>query len=94
MATIKAKGKTKYGKMDIVISGEHMVEKIYSPDVGSVGFVHKLIHGSYGWMANGYHPEPDTMLQAYATCSLLFNPDDIEVDGEIEEMENDPGVIY
>lgn len=94
MAMIRAKGETKYGKMDITITGEEMVESVTSPDPGTDDFIRDMIRNGDGWIANGYYPDPDTMLQAYALCLNLFDEKDIKVDGEIPEMECEEGVIY
>ena len=45
-------------------------------------------------MANAYYPEPNTMLQAYALLCNEFGYRNVRVDGELEVLEHDDGVIY
>ena len=94
MAVITAKGKTRYGQMDVKITGEHAIESIESSEDYVADFFRERIAAADGYMANGYHPEQNTMLQAYAYCTTIFNWQDIHVDGELEQMESEEGVIY
>ena len=94
MATIRAKGKTEFGEKDIAIEGRRKVEKLSSSDRSFAIFFKDCIRRSEGHMANAYHPEADTMLQAYAFCTNLFELKDIHVDGDIGEMESREGVVY
>jgi len=94
MTTIKASGTTIYGKISVKIVGNKMVSGIQASDPTIKQLFKRGIHRGDGWMANGFYPEPDTMLQAYAYCLRMFAPEDITVDGDIGEIESKPGVIY
>lgn len=94
MAKITAKGKTEIGRYEVEIEGEGMVDSIKSPDAWFARFIKGQIRKAEGHLANGFYPEPNTMLQAYATCRLIFKEDDISVDGDIGRMEVDPDNIY
>lgn len=94
MAVIRANGETELGRFDLTVSGEEKVEKIESGNRWFEGFARKQIANGEGSLANGYYPEPDTMLQAYAFCRGLFKEEDISATGDIGEMECEPGVIY
>ena len=85
MTVISAMGKTKYGKLNIRISGEKMVQKIECyPDVEPI--IRSAVDRAEGWMANGYHPEGGTMLQAYAYLTGMVGYDAVKVDGYLEEI--------
>lgn len=94
MATIRAKGKTDFGEMDILIEGAGKVERVSSSIERFANFVREGIHRAEGSLANAFYPDPDTMLQAYAFCKMIFRQDDITVTGDIGEMEHKEGVIY
>ena len=94
MAVIKANGETELGRFDLTISGEEKVESIESANKWFKGFALQQINKGEGSLANGYYPEPNTMLQAYAFCRGLFRAEDITVSGDIGSIEYEPGVIY
>jgi len=94
MATIKAHGDTDIGEISVVITGDDKVESIESSDSDVVQFLKDRIANADGYMANAYHPEAGTMLQAYASCLLLFRDREIEIDGDIGEIEFEEGVVY
>ena len=95
MAKITAKGKTEYfGKLEIVIEGGKYVNKITSDDEEAREFFAQHIKAGDGELANAYHPEPNTMLQAFAFCCEMFSESDIHIEGNIGEIECKEGVIY
>lgn len=94
MAVISAKGKTEFGELNVRISGEKMVREIEC-DPGMAWYIRRAIDRADGWIANGYHPEGGTMLQAYAYLTGLFGRDAVAVDGELEEIPGgEEGVLY
>ena len=95
MAKITAKGKTEYfGKLEIVIEGEKNVEKITCDDEEARDFFAEHIKAGDGEMANAYHPEPNSMLQAFAFCCMMFSESNVQIEGDIGEIECEKGVIY
>ena len=94
MATIMAKGQTSHGYQEIKITGEKRVESIVCSDGAFLLFVETSIKEARGQMANGYVPPAGTMLQALAVLTMLYNYRNITVDGDIEPMPYQPGVIY
>lgn len=96
MVTITANGETEmFGNISVTISGEKFVKKI----ICNSEFVRKImksaIKNSEGWIANGYHPESNTMLQAFAYCQNVFGYKNVTVNGELETIEQyDDDVIY
>ena len=95
MAKITANGDTVgFGRIKVEIIGEEKVEQIICDDDGMKAFFADHIHDADGEIANGFHPESDTMLQAYAFCLMVFDYDDIAVEGDIGELECEEGVIY
>lgn len=94
MTIVSAKGKTGFGDLKIRISGEKTVEKIEcDPDIA--WYIKMAIDRADGWIANGYHPEGGTMLQAYAYLTGLFGYDAVKVDGSLEEIPGgEEGVLY
>lgn len=94
MATITAKGMTDAGELDVVITGDKTVDSVESSDRGFATYCKQEIHLASGSLANGFYPEADTMLQAYAFCREWFSPEQITVDGDIGEMECEKDVIY
>ena len=94
MAEITAKGKTKFGDLSIRIIGEKMVEDIEC-DPGVAWYIERAINNADGWIANDYHPEAGTMLQAYAYLTNIFGYDAVTVEGELEEIPHgEEGVLY
>lgn len=93
MATIHASGSTVFGRIEVRITGDETVTSIEADDDIKAYFA-EHIHSGDGWLANGYQPEPDTMLQAFAFCSTVFNHEDITVSGDIGTIPFEPGVIY
>ena len=95
MAVITAKGNTEFGKMTVKIHGEARAEKIDCDPPGMTWYIERAIDRAEGWIANGYHPDGGTMLQAYAYLRGLFGSDAVTVDGELEEIPcGDEGAIY
>lgn len=94
MTVIRAKGKTKYGEIEIRVTGNTEIEKIEcDPSVSAI--IQDAIRNADGWMANGYHPKGGTMLQAYAYLTGLFGYDAVKVDGDLEEIPGgEEGVLY
>ena len=94
MTVISARGKTKFGDLNVRISGEKMVEKIEcEPDMA--WYIRTAINRADGWIANGYYPEAGTMLQAYACLTGLFGYDAVTVNGNLEEIPGgEAGVLY
>lgn len=94
MTVISAKGKTKFGNLIVKISGERLVQEIEC-DPGAAWNIRTAIDKAEGWIANGYHPEGGTMLQAYAYLTGLFGYDAVKVDGDLEEIPSgEEGVLY
>lgn len=94
MTVIRAKGKTKYGELEIRVTGDAAIEKIECDPSVSV-IIQDAIRNADGWMANGYHPNGGTMLQAYAYLTGLFGYDAVKVDGDLEEIPGgEEGVLY
>ena len=94
MAVITAKGETELGAFDLNVFGEKRVLEIKSSNPWFESFAKKQISNGEGSLANGYYPEPNTMLQAYAFCRGLFKEENISVSGDIGTVEYEPGVIY
>lgn len=94
MTIISAKGETEFGVLNVRISGEKMVAEIEC-DPGMESYIRTAIDRADGWIANGYHPEGGTMLQAYAYLTMLFGYDSVTVDGKLEEIPGgEDGVLY
>lgn len=95
MAKIIANGQTIIGKLEVVIEGDATVEKIECADDLIEEEIKDGIANADGWIANAYHPEANTMLQAYAYLLGLFDEKDIKVEGFIGEIPHDEeGVVY
>lgn len=94
MSTIKAKGTTKYGDIVVTITGDESVKAISTGDKYLDSVFWKSIKEGEGSLANNYHPEKGSMLQAYAFCRTLFREKDISVNGDIGEIDSEEGVIY
>jgi len=95
MAKIIAKGNTEeFGKIKIEIIGSEKVDKIICDDEDVKAFFAGHIKDADGEIANGFHPESDTMLQAYAFCLMVFDYKDIHIEGDIGEIEFEEGVVY
>ena len=94
MTVIRAKGKTMYGEYEIRVTGGKMVESIEG-DPAMVDIVRLAVQNSEGKIANGYHPESGTMLQAYAYLTGLFGYNAVEVEGKLDEIPGgEEGVLY
>lgn len=94
MTIITVKGQTEYGYAEVKIAGDKYVKSIECPD----DYIKKIIkngieHGD-GYMANRYHPEENTMLQAFAYLTILFPSSNVIVEGTLETIPYEPGVIY
>ena len=98
MAVVYAKGKTRdYGMQEIAIYGEKYVEKIECKRKFFVEIVKESIASASGYVANGYHPHANTMLQAHATLVRLFDSYyDVHIEGDIGTIPYDPNpnIIY
>ena len=94
IAKIIADGNTDFGRIKVVVEGQEKVESIEANDEYMKDILKKGIKDAKGKMANGYHPEADTMLQAYALCLMFFIEDDISIEGDIGEIPYEPGVVY
>ena len=94
MTVISANGKTKYGDLEIRVTGSKRIDEIEcDPAVSAI--IENAIRNADGEIANGYHPEGWTMLQAYAYLTGLFGYDAVTVDGDLEEIPGgEEGVIY
>lgn len=94
MTVISAKGKTKYGDLDVRVTGGQQIDRIEC-DSWAYPMIRNAIRNAEGWMANGYHPKGWTMLQAYAYLTGLFGYDAVTVEGELEEIPGGKeGVLY
>lgn len=95
MAKITAKGTADFfGDIEVIIEGDENVEKITCGDDSVKRFFEYHIKEGHGMMANAYHPEPKTMLQALAFCIMIMPQCKITVEGDIGEIECEEGVIY
>ena len=98
MAKIVVDGETWYfGKQHIEAIGNGKVEEIRCEDEGFKEYAWRAITEGHGSIANGYHPEPGTMLQAFAALTNMFvKYDDVKVEGDIGTIEQSGGkdVIY
>lgn len=94
MAIIYAKGKTIFGNLNIRIIGEKKIEKIETKDNVLDWMLDKEIRRFKGVIANNYHAEHDSMLNAYLWACNMFKEENVTVDGEIEPLPFEEGVIY
>ena len=94
MAVITAKGKTEFGEISVRITGETKVSEIVCEPERYRTIFESDIDSGRCWMANGYYPDPGTMLQAYACCCTWFGYGNVAVNGKLPEMEYEKGVIY
>jgi len=81
------------GTRKITITGDKnlMVRDIRCEDRAFVTLVRACIDSASGYIANCYHPDPGTMLQAYATLVCIFrNYGDVEAKGDIGSIPYDP----
>lgn len=95
MTIIKGHITSDFFDCDIEISGDTVVQDIKCADRVAKHIVTEQIRQGEGYLANDYHPEPDTMLQAYALLTQYSN--NITVDGELEVIpyeEDQEGVVY
>lgn len=94
MATIFASGKTELGDLELEINGNNMVKNIVCTPERYKRIIQRNIKNGTGWIANGYHPKPNTMLQALAYCRNIFGEKNVSVDGHIKPIESKRDVIY
>lgn len=94
MTTITAKGDTLFGRFEVTVSGEANVGEIKCSDEPFRRYIADGIRRGEGYMANAYYPDPNTMLQAYALLCNEFGYRNVRVDGELEVLEHEDGVIY
>ena len=92
MAVVWAKGRTEYyGEQSIAIYGDKYVERIECSRKSFAAIVRESIEKAKGWIANGYHPPANTMLQADATLRCLFDSYyDVHIEGDIGKIPYDP----
>lgn len=93
MTRIVGKGRSEFGNVSITIIGDKKVKQIECSELIKP-YVSKAIHNAEGTIANGFSPEADTMLQAFAYLTNVFGDDNVDVYGDLEEIPCDPGVIY
>lgn len=94
MTTIKVKGQTKYGYAEVSVIGDKYVDSIDCKDLFIADYIKKGIENADGHMANGYHPEKNTMIQAFAFLTMIFPYSNVIVDGHLETIPYEPGVIF
>lgn len=94
MTTITVKGQTEYGYAEVKITGDKYVKNIDCPDDFIKEIISESIKEGEGYMANAFHPEPNTMLQAFAFLVMFFPSSNVIVEGELETIPYEPGVIY
>lgn len=94
MATINANGRTSYGNQKIKIIGNQQIEKIECENEAFSFFVEMSIANACGKIANGYYPPANTMLQALSVLYNIFQQKDVSVDGDIETLPSEKGMIY
>lgn len=83
MAKITAQGKTWLGKAQVEITGNGTIQSIECNNDDFKMVLEDAIKNGDGWMANNYHPFPETMLQAYAYLTNVFGYDAVHVVGDI-----------
>ena len=93
MTILKASGNTEYGEANITVFGEKMVERIESDNPLSKHDLIESIREARSEIGN-YFPQKNTMLQAYASLVRMFGESNITIDGELETMDCEQGVIY
>ena len=106
MSKIIAKGKLKRepflkdfypefeDEQEITIIGEKYVSEYVCDNFLFRSFVRVCVRNGEGRCANSYYPEPNSMLQAYVFLLMIFDPKDVKIEGEIEDIEYEKGVIY
>ena len=83
MTTIKADGETPFGRIKVEIAGGKYVKGVRcDPEVFET-MIRKAIRNEEGSIANDYHPESNSMLQAFAYLTNLFDYDSVKVIGEL-----------
>lgn len=93
MAEIKAKGPVMGCDFEVTVKGDGTVDKIECSGLIRA-IVTDGIESGAGSMANGYHPDGGTMLQAYAFLVDMFGEEHVMVDGDIGTMPYEKGAIY
>ena len=83
MAMIIACGKTKYGKGIVTIKGNTSVKRVSCRNKKLKAKLEEMIANGEGYIANGYNPDPGTMLQAFACMTRLFDYQSVVVFGDI-----------
>ena len=94
MTIITAKAEIYNQTIEVTIKGDKYVDSIECDDLYIQNSIADMIKKGEGYMANGYHPEPNTMLQAFATTIQIFEYDKVKVEGELDEIPYKTGVIY
>ena len=94
MAKIRAIAREYGDDIYVEIIGDENVESIESNEPYFKDRISEMIKKGEGRIANSYHPEPNTMLQAYAALCTVFGEKDVKVEGEIGQIPYEPGVIY
>lgn len=94
MSKIEASGETFFGQNKVTITGKKNVDRIECNAPVFEEYIRLAIKRRRGQIANAYHPPANSMLQAYALLVELFGEDNVTVEGDIGELEHEPGRIY
>lgn len=94
MTIIRVKGQTDYGYAEVKIKGDSFVKEVSCPDSFIRKAIEQGIRSGDGHMANAYYPEKNTMLQAFAFLTNFFPTSNVIVEGKLETIPYEEGVIY
>ena len=95
MTKIRGSGDTELGYMGgLIFSGEKTVERITCSEEWMEDLIREQFENYDGTIANGYHPENGTMLLGYVFMVDLFGEENVTIDGELETIPYQKGVIF
>ena len=94
MTSITVKGQTDYGYAEVTILGNMYVDQVECPDDYVKQLIETGIKNGEGKIANGFYPEKNTMLQAFAFLVGFFPYSNVIVKGELQTIPYEPGVTY
>ena len=95
MTKIRGSGDTELGYLDgLIFSGEKTVERITCTSPWMEELIRERFETYDGTIANGYHPKDGSMLLAFVFMAELFGTENVTVDGELETIPYEEGVIF